>query len=81
MAKLQKLPSLKILILSGILYSISTVSFLDNPIAAIENYRMDTLTKLSKLDRLDKEAVTVEERDEILVNIKAIEDSAKANAA
>jgi hypothetical protein len=42
---------------------------------------MDTLTKLSKLDRLDKEAVTVEERDEILVNIKAIEDSAKANAA
>ena len=53
----------------------------DNPITAIDNYRIDCLTKLPKLDRLDKESVTVEERDEVFANAKAAEEAAKAAAA
>ncbi len=37
----------------------------ENPITAIENYRLEVVGKLPKLDRIDKELVTQEERDEV----------------
>lgn len=37
----------------------------DNPIHGLEGYRLDVLGKLPKLEKLDKEAVTAEEREEI----------------
>ena len=52
--KLSKLPNLRMLILA------------ENPIASTETYRQDVLARLPKLDRLDKEPVTNEERDEAL---------------
>ncbi|KAJ3320321.1 Leucine-rich repeat-containing protein 23 [Boothiomyces sp. JEL0866] len=53
--KLQRLHSLRILVL------------IENPIEQIENYRLEILNRLSKLDRLDKEQVLQEEREEAAV--------------
>eukprot|EP00128_Syssomonas_multiformis_P018384 Colp12_sorted_trinity150504_noHs@9164 len=49
-AKLEKLPALKMLVC------------LDNPLAEIEDYRVEVLIALSKLDKLDKELYTDDER-------------------
>ncbi|KAJ3302314.1 Leucine-rich repeat-containing protein 23 [Kappamyces sp. JEL0829] len=50
------------------------VVFTDNPIAAIDNYRIDMITKLPKLDRIDKEPVSQEERDEVFESQKAADE-------
>jgi hypothetical protein len=57
--KLNKLPNLKTLIL------------LENPIEQSENYRLVVIGNL-KLDRLDKEPISPEERDDAL-QLKASE--------
>ena len=51
-SKLGVLPNLRILVLSG------------NPVTQIRNYRQDVIGRLPNLERLDKEAVTKEEREE-----------------
>ncbi|KAJ3219999.1 Leucine-rich repeat-containing protein 23 [Dinochytrium kinnereticum] len=51
--KLSVLPSLKTLILS------------ENPIDQLPNYRIDVLLRLPKLEKLDKEPITDEEREEV----------------
>ncbi|KAJ3270404.1 Leucine-rich repeat-containing protein 23 [Terramyces sp. JEL0728] len=46
----------------------------DNPIEQVDNYRLEVLNRLSKLDRLDKEQVVQEEREEAAIyNPKPIE--------
>ncbi|KAJ3112224.1 Leucine-rich repeat-containing protein 23 [Nowakowskiella sp. JEL0407] len=51
-SKLSVLPSLKVLVLQ------------DNPVDQIPNYRCEIISKLPKLDRLDKQVITDEEREE-----------------
>jgi hypothetical protein len=51
--KLAKLSGLKLLVLA------------ENPISSLDGYRLEVLIKLPKLDKLDKEPVTFEEREEI----------------
>ncbi|KAJ3310283.1 Leucine-rich repeat-containing protein 23 [Boothiomyces sp. JEL0838] len=46
-----------------------------NPVEQIENYRLEILNRLTKLDRLDKEPVSQEEREEAAIyNPKPIEN-------
>jgi Leucine-rich repeat (LRR) protein len=49
---LDGLPKLKILVL------------LENPIEEIPNYRLSVIGKFEKLERLDKDTINLEERDE-----------------
>jgi Leucine-rich repeat (LRR) protein len=65
--KLKKFGSLKILILS------------DNPISQLAGYRIDVLERLPKLDRLDKELVTADEREEV-ANVSTANLEAKTGA-
>ena len=50
--KLQVLSNLKILVLAG------------NPLDQIPNYRFEVIARLPKLERLDKEVIAPEEREE-----------------
>ncbi|KAJ3197406.1 Leucine-rich repeat-containing protein 23 [Irineochytrium annulatum] len=52
-SKLSALPALKVLVLS------------ENPIDQIPNYRIEILSRLPKLERIDKDPVTDEEREEM----------------
>ncbi|KAJ3092689.1 Leucine-rich repeat-containing protein 23 [Quaeritorhiza haematococci] len=51
--RLKTLPSLKILIL------------MDNPVDTVPNYRFEVLMRLPNLERLDKEPVTADEREQV----------------
>jgi hypothetical protein len=46
------------------LVHLKTLILVENPIDQIENYRLVVVGELPKLDRLDKEAITAEERDD-----------------
>lgn len=56
------LPSLKHLVLTG--KSFFHLSLLDNPIALYSKYRIHVISKLKNLEKLDKDLVTQEEREE-----------------
>jgi hypothetical protein len=37
----------------------------DNPVSTLDGYRLEVLIKLPKLDKLDKDTVTFDEREEV----------------
>lgn len=66
--KLQKLVALKVLIL------------LENPVESLENYRQTVVTTLLKLDRLDKEIISPEEREDALAALEPVDEATAAEA-
>ena len=53
--------------------SLRILTLLENPVDQTENYRLEVLIRLPKLDKLDKDPVTQEERDDAL-NMKKERD-------